>query len=164
MLQGVTPVSAGGDIAEELRQSVEKGFRAIIQGEGITGSSIVALKTLDPKQYPPLVVPWKPRDSYVPSAPSQFGQILASLNRTLANLAALDLAKIGASADRALNSADATIRKLGQLDTPGISRDVNRAAIDASAAVREYRGWPATRGRRFRLCSSRRSGPMRTDS
>lgn len=145
MLQGITPVSAGGDAREELRRAVEKGFRAMIQGQGITGTSIVALQTLDPKQYPPLVVPWKPRYDYVPSAPSPFGQILANLNRTLANLATLDVAKIGASADRALNSADralnsadATFRKLGELDTPGISRNVNQAARTANDAIREY--------------------------
>lgn len=100
----------------------------------------MSLKTLDPKIYPPLEVPWKPRDFYIPSAPSQVGQILASLDRTLANLAALDLAKIGASADRALNSADAAFRKLGQLDMPALNRDVNHVATDASAAVREYQG------------------------
>ena len=85
-------------------------------------------------------MPWTPRYLYIPSAPSQFGQILASLERTLLNLSTLDLAKIGASADRALNSADATFRKFGELDTPGISRNVNKAATDASAAVREYQG------------------------
>ena len=133
----VSPVPAG-DTEAEVHRLVENGLRAIVQSEGITGSSIVSLKTLDPKIYPPLAVPWKPRDFYIPSAPSQFGQILTSLDRTLANLAALDLAKIGASADRALNSADATIRKLGQLDLPAFSRDVNRVTTDASAAVREY--------------------------
>ncbi len=138
--ESVSPVPPGGDKEAEVRRVVEQGFRAIIQSEGITGSSIVALKNLDPKIYPPLAVPWKPRYLYIPSAPSQFGQILASLDRTLANLAALDLAKIGASADRALNSADATIRKLGQLDMPALNRDVNRVATDASAAVREYQG------------------------
>ena len=138
--KSVSPLPPGGDIEAELRKFVDDGLRAIIQSEGITGSSIVSLKALDPKIYPPLAVPWKPRDLYIPSAPSQFGQILASLDRTLANLAALDLAKIGASADRALNSADATIRKLGQLDMPALNRDVNRVATDASAAVREYQG------------------------
>ena len=136
----ISPIPPGGDVGGEVRRLVESGFRAIVQSEGITGSSIVALKTLDPKTYPPLAVPWKPRDLYIPSAPSQFGQILASLDRTLASLAALDLAKIGASADRALNSADETIRKLGQLDLPALSRDVNRVTTDASAAVREYQG------------------------
>jgi MlaD protein len=129
-----------GDNEGEIRRLVESGFRAIVQSEGITGSSIVSLKTLDPKIYPPLAVPWKSRDIYIPSAPSQVGQILASLDRTLANLAALDLAKIGASADRALNSVDATLRKLGQLDMPALNRDVNHVATDASAAVREYQG------------------------
>jgi phospholipid/cholesterol/gamma-HCH transport system substrate-binding protein len=136
----ISPIPPSGDIEGEVRRLVESGFRAIVQSEGITGSSIVSLKTLDPKIYPPLAVPWKPRDFYIPSAPSQVGQILASLDRTLANLAALDLAKIGASADRALNSADATFRKFGQLDMPALNRDVNHVATDASAAVREYQG------------------------
>ncbi len=132
----VSPFPPDSDLEAEIRRVVENGFRAIVQSEGITGSSVLALKTLDPKIYPPLAVPWKPRDIYIPSAPSQFGQILDSLDRTLANLAALDLGKIGASADRALNSADATIRKL----LPALSRDVNRVTTDASTAVREFQG------------------------
>jgi phospholipid/cholesterol/gamma-HCH transport system substrate-binding protein len=159
MLQGITPVPAGGDAAEVLRRAVEDGFRAMIQGQGITGTSIVELLTIDPKQYPPLVVPWKPRYYYVPSAPSQFGQILASLNRTLANLATLDVAKIGASADRALNSADATFRKLGELDTPGISRNVNRAATDASDAIREYGGLASDARRTLQAMQLEKLGP-----
>jgi MlaD protein len=138
--ESVSPLPPGGDVGTEIRRLVGSGFRAVVQAEGITGSSIVALTTLDPKAYPPLAVSWKPRDYYIPSAPSQFGQILASLDRTLANLAALDLGKIVTSADRALNSADVTIRKLGQLDLPALSRDVNRVTTDASAAVREYQG------------------------
>ena len=137
--ESVSPVAAD-DADAELVRLVERGFRAIIQSEGITGSSIVALQTLDPKKFPPLAVPWTPRDYYIPSAPSQFGQILASLEKTLANLSTLDLARIGESADRALNSADAAFRKIGELDTPGISRGVNGATKDASAAIREYQG------------------------
>ena len=135
----VSPVPSQ-DVEAEVRRIVQNGFRAIIQSEGITGSSIVALRNLDPKQYPPLVVPWTPEYYYIPSAPSQFGQILASLERTLANLATLDLARIGASADRALNSADATFRKFGELDVPGISRNLNKASAGADSAVREYQG------------------------
>ncbi len=138
--ESVSPLPPGGDIEAEVRRIVEEGFRAIVQSEGITGSSIVALKSLDPRTHPPLEVPWKPRDIYIPSAPSQFGQILASLDRTLAGLATLDLGRIGASADRALNSADATLRKFGELDVPGIVRNLNRVATDAGAAVREYEG------------------------
>lgn len=138
--QGVTPVGAGEDPAVELKKAVDDGLRAMVQAEGITGTSVVAIQNVDPKQYPPLVVPWKPRYYYIPSAPSAFGQILASLNRTLSNLATLDLAKIGASADRALDSADAAFRKIGQLDTPGISRDIHGVAAKVGSAVGEYQG------------------------
>ena len=138
--QGVTPVAAGADPAVELKKAVDEGVRAMVQAEGITGTSVVAIQTLDPKQYPPLVVPWKPRYYYIPSAPSAFGQIVASLNRTLANLSTLDLAKIGTSADRALESADAAFRKIGQLDTPGISRDIHGVAAKVGSAVGEYQG------------------------
>jgi len=138
--EDVSPLPAGADLKERLDQFVAEGFRAIIQGQLVTGASVVALKTLDPKLYPPLTVPWKPRYYYIPAAPSQFGQILAALDRTLASLSALDLAKIVGSADRALNSADAMFRKFGQLDVPAISRNVNGLATDASAAVREYQG------------------------
>jgi hypothetical protein len=140
MQEGITPVAPGGDVEAEVKRAVEQGFRAIIQGEGITGTSIVALQTLDPKQNPPMAVPWTPQYYYVPSAPSQFGQILTSLNKTLAHLETLDVAAIGTSAVRALDSADAAFRRIGQLDTPGISRDVDRVAADVSAAVREYQG------------------------
>ena len=138
--QGVTPVGAGGDPEAELKKAVNDGLRAMVQAEGITGTSVVAIQTLDPKQYPPLSVPWKPRYYYIPSAPSAFGQILASLNRTLSNLAQLDVAKIGASADRALDSADAAFRKIGQLDTPGISRDIHGVAAKVGSALGEYQG------------------------
>ena len=138
--RAVTPVGAGGDPEEETRRAVQDGLRAMVQAEGITGTSVVAIQTLDPKQYPALVVPWKPRYYYIPSAPSEFGQILASLNRTLSNLSTLDLKKIADSADRALDSADAAFRKIGQLDTPGISRDIHGVAGKVGSALGEYQG------------------------
>ena len=134
----VSPLPRGEEFEPEFKKLVDSGFRAVVQAEGISGSSILALKTLDPKAYPPLAFSWTPRDYYIPSAPSQFGLILASLERTLTNLSTLDLAKIGTSADRALVSADATIRKFGELDVAGISRNVNKATTDLSAAVHEY--------------------------
>jgi len=138
--EAYSPVPTGRDLAPELERAVASGFRAVVQSEGITGSSIVALQTLDPKLYPPLAVPWKPRYPYIPSAPSQFGQILASLDRTLGNLSKLDLARIAASADRALGSVEAAARKVGELDMASVSGNVNRIGSDTRAAVQEYQG------------------------
>ena len=138
--ENVSPLPSGAGLDQRLAELVAEGFRATIQGQLVTGASVVSLATLDPKLYPALVVPWKPRYFYIPAAPSQFGQILASIERTLANLSTLDLAKAVGSADRAFTSADAMFRKFGQLDVPAISRNVNHLATDASAAVREYQG------------------------
>lgn len=135
----VSPVAAD-EIGPELQKYIDQGLRAVVQGEGITGTSVVALQTLDPVKYPPLQVPWKPDYFYIPSAPSQLGQILASLDRILQNLEKLDVPKISASATRALDSADVALRKLGDLDVAGVSRNVNELAADASSAVLEVRG------------------------
>ena len=136
----VSPISTADEIGPELQRYVDRGLRAIVQSEGITGSSIVAIQTLDPVKYPPLQVPWKPEYYYIPSAPSQLGQILASVDRILQNLEKLDVPKISASATRTLDSADAALRKLGDLDLAGVSRSVNELADDASSAVLEVRG------------------------
>jgi phospholipid/cholesterol/gamma-HCH transport system substrate-binding protein len=139
--ENVSPLPSGADIRERLDKLVAKeGFRAVIQGQIVTGASVVSLTNLDPNLYPPLAVPWKPRNYYIPAAPSQFGQIVASVDRALANLAALDLAKVVGSADHALISADAMFQKFSQLDVPSINRSVNRVAADAGSAVREYKG------------------------
>ena len=155
----VSPLPAGADLQQRLDQLVAQGFRAIVQGQLITGSSVVALQVLDPKLYPPLAVPWKPRDYYIPAAPSQFGQMMASLDRTLANLATLDLAKLVGTADHALSSADAMFQKFGQLDVPALSRNVNRVATDASAAVREYQGLASDARRTLQSMRLEKLGP-----
>lgn len=135
----VSPV-AEDELGPELQKYVDQGLRAIVQAEGITGSSIVALQNVDPTKYPPLKVPWKPEYFYIPSAPSQFGQILASVDRVLQHLEQLDVQKISASAIRTLDSADAALRKLGAIDFSGVERNVNELADDASSAVLEVRG------------------------
>ncbi len=93
-----------------MQQIVDGGLRAVIQTNGITGSSIVALQKMDPTLYPPLKVPWTPKYFYVPSAPSQLGRLLASVDRTLANLEKLDVGRLSKSLDATLVSADAALR------------------------------------------------------
>jgi ABC-type transporter Mla subunit MlaD len=128
------------DFETEVRRVVDNGLRAVVQMQGITGSSIVSLQTLDPTIYPPLKVPWKPRYLYVPSAPSQLGRLLASVDRTLANLEKLDVGALATSVTRTLDTADAALRHLNDLDVRGISANANRTIENAGAAVREIQG------------------------
>jgi ABC-type transporter Mla subunit MlaD len=123
----------------EIQKVVDRGMRAVVQMEGITGASIVALQNLDPARNPPLKVPWKPKYLYIPSAPSQLGRLLASVDRTLANLEKLDIGEIGHSVTRAFDTADATLRHFNQLDVQGLSHNANKALVDADAAILEIR-------------------------
>jgi ABC-type transporter Mla subunit MlaD len=128
------------DFETEVQKVVDNGLRAVVQMQGITGSSIVSLQTLDPTVNPPLKVPWKPKYLYVPSAPSQLGRLLASVDKTLANLEKLDLGALSHSVSRTLDSADAALKHLNELDVRGISNNANHTIENAGAAVREIQG------------------------
>ncbi len=138
--QHISPEMFRKDFDEALQTVVDRGVRAVIQPLGITGTSIVALQTLDPKAYPPLTFPWKPKHPYIPSAPSQFGQILASLDKTLENLEKLDIAGLSASLEATLASARKALDRLGDLDLKGISTGAVGVLADASVTIREVEG------------------------
>jgi ABC-type transporter Mla subunit MlaD len=137
--ESVSPIPVGSDIGPGLRGLIGNGLRAIVKTQAITGSSVVSLEYVDAAQNPPIQFNWKPKYYYVPAAPSQLGQILAGIERTVANLEKLDVAKIGASVDQTLRSADAALQKIQQLDVAGISKNVNKVATDASATVLEVK-------------------------
>jgi paraquat-inducible protein B len=134
--QRFSPV-AEKDFESQVHVLTTNGLRAVVQAQGITGTSIVSLEELDPAKYPPLEVPWHPKYPYIPSAPSQFGQILQSIDHVLAHLDSLDLSKTLNAVNRTLDRADVTIEKFGQFDVAGISRKVDTLSTDATTAVRE---------------------------
>jgi len=138
--QDITPRQWGADWKADVRKVVDQGLRAVVQTNGITGSSIIALQTLDPKLYPPLTVPWTPKYLYVPSAPSQLGRLLASVDRTLANLEKLDVGGISRSLTRLLDTADVTLKGLDRMNLGGLSQSANGTLKDASAAILEIQG------------------------
>jgi ABC-type transporter Mla subunit MlaD len=138
--QKISPVTFRKDFATEFQKIVDQGLRAVIQTEGITGSSVVALQNMDPVTYPPLKVPWTPKYYYIPAAPSQLGRLLASVDKTLSNLEKLDVGKISQAVTATLESADVALRRLSQLDVGRISDNVNQVADDASGAIQEVRG------------------------
>ena len=124
-----SPVPGGGDVGGRLHEAVEGGLRAVVQGEGITGTSILALKYTDPKQYPPMEVSWTPKSLYIPSAPSEFSQILASVTRVLGSLEKINFEAIAVSVQT----------KLDDLNTKAISNEVERTVVEARHAIDDIR-------------------------
>lgn len=108
-----------------LDAEVAHGLRARVQGQGITPSSILALDFLDPVQNPPLQIPWTPLHYYIPSAPSQFTEILASIEKTLKSIQKVDFSIIAARLDKVLASADQLVTNVDQVDFRGLGTNAN---------------------------------------
>lgn len=129
MARSMGPVQLEGDVGGLLHERIEAGLRAVVQGQGITGTSILALKYVDPKKYPPLQFPWTPRSIYIPSAPSEFSQILAAVNATLSNVEKIDFESIGRTVQG----------KLDDLDVKALSIDLQQLVGESRTTVRDIR-------------------------
>jgi phospholipid/cholesterol/gamma-HCH transport system substrate-binding protein len=126
-------------IAQALEAQVKRGLRARIKGQGITGISIVAIDYVDPFLNPAITVAWTPRYHYLPSAPSQFSQVMSSIEKTLRNLEKINLTETVNRAEKALISMemlatnlDGVVLKVGRLN-------FERLATNTSALVTEVR-------------------------
>lgn len=153
--QSVNPTPGSSAALDE---QVRRGLRAVITVQGITGSSYLSLDTLDPVKNPPLPYTWKPRNTVIPSAESQLGHIVASVEKTLANLEKFDVERLNARLERTLQSADSTFEKLSRIDAVRMSEGLTEAASSTRAAAIEFRALaressPETSC--LRTCSSR---------
>jgi ABC-type transporter Mla subunit MlaD len=126
----VSPMEFNKAAQQRLEEQIDRGMRARVQGQGITGTSIISLDHVDPTNNPPMQITWKPRDFYIPSAPSVFGQMLASIEKSLHNFEKLDLRALGQSAEKVLHSVDKVVQKLDGVDFPGLGTNVNRLVSD----------------------------------
>ncbi len=129
------PLPRGMDMATVLQQATEKGLRAIVKGQGITGTSILALEKLDPDSNPPPTIDYTPRYYYVPSAPGQFTRMLESIEKSLDNLQHVDLAGIGNGVTNALGATTRLVNELNLVNLQIISTNANAVLVQAKALV-----------------------------
>jgi ABC-type transporter Mla subunit MlaD len=107
-----------------------RGLRARVQGQGFLGASILALEYVDPKLYPVESLPWTPKHYYIPSAPSQFNRLLASIETTLTRVQGLDLAELQARANKLLDAASRLAGNLNQVDFQQLGTNANSLVVE----------------------------------
>jgi phospholipid/cholesterol/gamma-HCH transport system substrate-binding protein/paraquat-inducible protein B len=113
---------------------VKKGLRVQTQLAGITGQQYLALDYFDPAKYPPLEVPWTPKYTYVPSAPSLSGEIIANVQAFLASLDEADIKALGQN----LNALVVDVKKkVGELPVAELSAKADAALVSANSALRK---------------------------
>jgi ABC-type transporter Mla subunit MlaD len=120
-----------------LEQAVQRGLRAIVEREGITGAAFLSLADVDPAENPPLPVSWAPRHPVIPSAPSQLDQIVSSVRTALGGLQRVDFAHLGARVDGLIDAVRDSLRTLDRLDAQRLSADLSANAERFGAASAE---------------------------
>ena len=121
----VSPAPPGESHWDQLKLEVERGLRARLKGKGITGTTILSLEYLDPLRNPPVQVPWTPRHIYIPAAPGQFVEILASVEKSLRNIQQIDFGNINRLVQDDLKSAGRVLNKAGQVDFQSLSTNAD---------------------------------------
>ncbi len=120
------------NVQQSLDTEAGQGLRARVQGQGFFGANILALEYVDPKMYPAEPIPWTPRHYYIPSAPSQFNRVLASLEKSLGRVQDLDFAGL---LDRAKALIDAADHLAGSVDQVNFGQ----LGTNANSLIFEFR-------------------------
>jgi ABC-type transporter Mla subunit MlaD len=130
MVNRASPTPVDADSGRRLEQAIGQGLRARVKGQGITGTSILSLEMVNPQFNPPPEISWKPRHPYIPAAPSQFSQMLSSIEMSLRNLEKLDMAGLGDGIQGNLDAIGRLLEKLEQVDFAGISTHIDEFVLD----------------------------------
>jgi len=135
MRDDVTPLPPGKARSEMLQAAIKNGLRARLKAQGITGTSILSLEFLNPADNPPLQVPWTPRHTYIPAAPGEFSELLASIEKSLHNVEQLDFNSINQLLQADLKSAGHVLDKVDQVDFGALSTNANSVLTDVHETV-----------------------------
>jgi len=115
---------------EELQAAIKQGLRARIKAKGITGATVLSLEYVNPDENPPAQFPWTPKSTYIPSAPGEFVELLASVEKVLHNVQGLDFTALNEHVQYDLKSAGTLLDRAGQIDFGSLSTNANLLLID----------------------------------
>jgi paraquat-inducible protein B len=159
----VYPEMLGGrgmtDVRPFLYREVQKGLRARLALQGITGTVYLEVDYVNPAQNPPLPISWEPKSVYVPSVPSLTAQVgdmaisflnewekanipqtlesvrvfLEDADRTVKNF---DMGQVREKTEKLIDETRETNRKISEILG---SSDFTTAKTDAFAALSHAR-------------------------
>jgi ABC-type transporter Mla subunit MlaD len=124
-------------IRKDATALAQKGLRAQTQLAGITGQQYLALDFMDPHKYQPLPFQWTPKYTYLPSAPSSAGEIIAKTQAFLASLNEADIKELGQNLNALVRDLDG---KLNELPVAELAARVNGVLGSADVTLRHIDG------------------------
>src|SRR5882724_8052868 len=120
-----TPMPPGAARSEMLQSAISRGLRARLKSQGITGTSLLSVEYLNPTENPPARVPWRPKRIYIPAAPGQLGELLASIEKSLRNFQRLDFSALNQLLQSDLKSVGQVLDRAKEVDFGALSTNAN---------------------------------------
>jgi ABC-type transporter Mla subunit MlaD len=112
---------------EQVQAAIDRGLRARLKAQGVTGTCIVSLEYLDSVENAPMKALWTPRHAYIPSAPGLLGDLLVSLQAVLHRVERIDLTSLNHLAETDLKSVGRVLDRVEAVDLENLS--TNTAAL-----------------------------------
>ena len=78
-----------------IKEDIEKGMRIELASQGVTGVGFLNIVFVDPEQFPPLVIDWKPYDIYIPSKPGTITLLTKALEDVSRAISQIDFKELG---------------------------------------------------------------------
>jgi ABC-type transporter Mla subunit MlaD len=128
--ENILPAESAKRQKELVQAATQKGLRAAVKSQGITGTSMLALENVDPTDFPSPAIDFTPRYNYIPSAPAQFTRMLESVEKTLEGLQKLDFAAVAGGLTNTLGVITMLTKKLKDLDLEGMVTNANVLLVD----------------------------------
>ena len=117
-----------------IEKNIEQGLRARIEPLGITGMNYIDINyVIDPNQFPPLALNWKPHYYYIPSAPGQLTNMLDSINNIMRQVEGLNIGGMSKSGAELLDNLNKAVTgaEIGK-----ISANLQALLADFQAALK----------------------------
>jgi len=111
-VKATMPAAEAEQMRRDMAVMIRQGLRAQTQLAGVTGQQYLEIDFLDAKSHPPLPFGWTPKYTYLPSAPSVAGEIIAKAQAFLAGLDEADIKTLGQNLNTLVVDLDAKIRVL----------------------------------------------------
>lgn len=98
-------------IEAEIRNQVGNGLRLKLSFQGITGIALIEADYMDPVRNPPLAVPWKPRNIYIPSAKSLITNFTQAVDSVFQRLEKVDFPGLFAQMETTMKTIQTNVEE-----------------------------------------------------
>ncbi len=142
--RSILPKKPSAGTPDRFQEEIDRGLRVRMRSQALTGTSVLSIERVDPKQNPAPKIDYTPRDLYLPSAPSQLTRLLESIEGTLAGLQEIRVQPLLVRVEGAVAAIESIARKLEAIRFDRLEAKANTAVDELVLAARDVHGGVAS--------------------